>query len=254
MRRKIVAGNWKMNKTLEEAQSLFQAIIEGINEIELEGHKKIIIAPPSIYLNAFKKDVTNQPFIHLAAQNCHQKSSGAYTGELSASMFKSIGIDYVIIGHSERRSYFNETDQMLAAKVKAVLNEKQSPIFCCGESLEIRQSGKYVAFIKSQLENGLFHLNEVEFRNCIIAYEPIWAIGTGETASPEQAQEVHAAIRNMIQERYGSGIAEKTTILYGGSCKPSNAQNLFEQQDVDGGLIGGASLQAADFLSILKAL
>ena len=191
--------------------------------------------------------------IKLAAQNCHQEKGGAYTGELSVEMIKSTGASYIIIGHSERRAYFAESDALLAQKVDACLEGNLIPIFCCGENKDIREAGTHEAFVANQLKNSLFHLSAEAFSKVVIAYEPIWAIGTGLTASSEQAQDIHKAIRQLLTEKYGPEIAETTTILYGGSCKPSNAQELFSQADVDGGLIGGASLNASDFAAIINS-
>lgn len=250
-RKKIVAGNWKMNKNLQEGLALVEEILN--SNISLRDDQEVIIAPPFISLAAVASMLEGKNGFALAAQNCHQETSGAYTGEVSAKMLKSVGVSYVILGHSERREYFGETDAVLAKKVDTVLAEGMKIIFCCGEPLQIREAGTQNDYIKAQIENGLFHLPAEAFANIVIAYEPIWAIGTGLTASDEQAQEVHAAIRQLLAEKYGQAVAEATTILYGGSAKPSNAAGLFAQPDVDGGLIGGASLVAADFAAIIAA-
>lgn len=250
MRQQMVAGNWKMNKTLEEGLSLTKAILEKISKPK----GLVVIAPPFPYLRELGKLLKGQKHFHLAAQNCHQEEKGAYTGEVSAEMLASVGCDFVIIGHSERRQYFKETNQVLAAKVNATLAHGMRPIFCCGEPLQIREADTHVAYVAKQLKASLFHLPESEFRKVIIAYEPIWAIGTGRTASSQQAQEMHFAIRSLVAKKYGQKVAQDTTILYGGSCNAQNAAELFSQADVDGGLIGGASLKADDFATIISAL
>ena len=252
MRQKIVAGNWKMNNNLNEGLKLTTEIVNMVAD-EVRGDVKVVLAPPFVHLTQVKSLIKGAPHMFLSAQNCNQNVSGAYTGEISASMLASIGVQYVIIGHSERREYFNETNAQLAAKVDLTLGNGLTPIFCCGESLEIRESGNYESFITNQLEESLFHLSSDEFSKIVIAYEPIWAIGTGKTASSEQAQEVHAAIRKFIASKYGQEIADNTSILYGGSCKPDNAHELFACADVDGGLIGGASLKSRDFVDIVKS-
>lgn len=249
-RLQIVAGNWKMNKTFDEGRELATAIINGLGSSD----NVVIICPPFIHLNhlaTISKGITN---FHIGAQNCHFEKSGAYTGEVSASMLKSCGVSFVITGHSERRTLFGETDEVVKKKVDAILDEGLRPIFCCGEPLEVREAGEHFTFVEQQIKASLFHLDREAFGRVVIAYEPIWAIGTGKTATPEQAQEMHARIRSLIEEKFGSETAQSTTILYGGSCKPSNAKELFNQIDIDGGLIGGASLKAEDFLSIVKSL
>ncbi len=248
MRNRIAAGNWKMNKTLPEALSLVAAL----DDVAVPATTDVILAVPNIYLLEVKRKVSNSR-IKVAAQNCHEKPSGAVTGEVSAEMLRSLDIDAVIIGHSERRALFHETDEQLAAKTDSVLAQGMMVIFCCGESLEIRNAGEHVNHVKDQLRNGLFHLAVDQLTQVVIAYEPIWAIGTGVTASPEQAQEMHREIRAMVQEKYGDQASEKMQILYGGSVKPSNASELFNQDDVDGGLVGGASLKAEDFAAIIQA-
>ena len=253
MRDLIVAGNWKMNKTVDEAVILVQELSEIINE-ETVGEVKVVVSPPFVVLPQVISELWNNSLISVAAQNCHQNESGAFTGEVSAKMLQSIEADAVILGHSERREYFGETNAMIAAKVDAALQNSLVPIFCCGEVLEQRQSGSHFDVVKSQIVEGLFHLNKGGFSKVVIAYEPVWAIGTGETASPEQAQEMHTFIRGVVKDKYGAEIADDTSILYGGSCKPSNAKELFDNADVDGGLIGGASLKADDFVAIIEAL
>lgn len=252
MRDKIVAGNWKMNNTLEEAKKLASEVVNMVND-EVTDNVKVIMAPSHPYLSTVKNLISTGSKISLSAQNCHHEVSGAYTGEVSSSMLKSIGCDSVIIGHSERREYFNETNAQLAQKVDLALSNGLTPIFCCGESLEIRESGKLEAFVNNQLTESIFHLSESDFSKLVIAYEPIWAIGTGVTASSQQAQDIHKSIRNHIASKYGNDVAQNTSILYGGSCKPSNAQELFACEDVDGGLIGGASLSSRDFVDIVKS-
>jgi len=249
MSRKIVAGNWKMNKTYHEAISLIQEL----NNLSKEFPKdvKVIVAPPALYLTELN-DKSND-LLNISAQNCSPMQSGAFTGEISSSMLNSSNINFCIIGHSERRAYYGDTDKIVGQKVEAAINNNVIPIFCCGEQLIDREEGRYFDVIKTQLEAGIFHLNEDEMRNVVVAYEPVWAIGTGKTASSVQAQEMHAFIRNLIEDRYTKNIAENTSILYGGSCKPSNAEELFANPDVDGGLIGGAALNATDFLAIIKA-
>ncbi len=248
MRAKIAAGNWKMNKTLSEAQALTSELT-GIN---IPDNTEVILGVPFVFLRDVVQ-ITGDSAIKVAAQNCHQEKSGAYTGEVSAAMLASLGIDYVIVGHSERRSYFRETDPILAQKVNAALSQELKVIFCCGESLDIREAGEHISFVSRQLQNGLFHLDGDQIKNIILAYEPIWAIGTGVTASEDQAQEMHREIRTLCAERYGDEVANALPILYGGSVKPGNASGLFNQEDVDGGLVGGASLNAADFAAIIRA-
>ncbi len=249
MRKKIVAGNWKMNKTFEEAEELLAYVAEAI---EKKTPCEVVACPPAVYLE-MATDFAEESNLLVGAQNVSQFESGAYTGEISAAMLDSVDVDYCIVGHSERRKYFNETDEMLAQKVNQLLEYGIQPIFCCGEQLEEREKEIHFGVVRSQLDNGLFHLNENEFANVVIAYEPVWAIGTGRTASPEQAQEMHAFIRGLITEKYGKKVADSTTILYGGSCNPGNARELFSQEDVDGGLIGGASLKGEDFIKIVNS-
>jgi len=250
MRRQIVAGNWKMNKTYPEALALVTEIAADLQNNPANG-VEVIVAPPFPFLAGVnEKKGAN---IQLSAQNCHQKDSGAYTGEVSATMLQSVGCEYVILGHSERRQYFQEDNQLLEQKLKAVLAAGLKPIFCCGESLEQREQEIHFDFIAQQLKEGLFHLSNEEFEKVIIAYEPIWAIGTGRTASSEQAQEMHEFIREQVSSAYDAEAASKTPILYGGSCNAQNAKELFACKDVDGGLIGGAALKSADFLTIIRS-
>lgn len=252
MRKQIITGNWKMNNSLEEGIKLASEVIDKVNAEKIN-NVDIIFAPPFTHLTELSKLVENQNSIYVAAQNCNEHDSGAYTGEVSALILKSIPVDYVIIGHSERREYFKESDELLADKVDQALKHGLIPIFCCGEALSIRESGTHEDFVSGQLTNSLFHLDNETFSKLIIAYEPVWAIGTGVTASAEQAQEMHLAIRTHIESKYGQEIAENCSILYGGSCKPSNATELFALEDVDGGLIGGASLKSDDFVGVIQS-
>jgi triosephosphate isomerase len=249
MRQNIVAGNWKMNKNYEEGLALAKAVIEKAKT----DNAKVIFCTPFIHLPVVSEMVKDVKNIHVAAQNCYTKTNGAYTGETSVTMLKSIGVEYVVIGHSERREYFKESHEMLAEKVNVILENGLLPIFCCGEALAIREANTYVAFVGKQLKDSLFHLSAEDFGKVVIAYEPIWAIGTGVTASPKQAQDTQAALRNIIAEKYGATVADDTTILYGGSVKPANAKELFGCPDVDGGLVGGASLTAENFVPITEA-
>lgn len=251
MRKKMVVGNWKMNKTFDDGSALLSEVANMAND-ELSNGMELIVAPPYILLSKAAQLLKESP-VKLAAQNCSDQESGAYTGEISAGMLSSVGVSHVIIGHSERREYNHEDDDLLKAKVKAVLVQGLIPIYCVGESLEVRESGNFLVHLEAQLKAGLFELNEKDFKKVVVAYEPIWAIGTGKTASSDQAQEVHAHLRQAISKQFGNDIAENTSILYGGSCKPDNAQELFSQKDVDGGLIGGAALKARDFIAIAKA-
>ncbi len=241
-----------MNKTLKEgiqlAEEVNQLVAQGV-----PGNTEVIIAPPYIHLATLAQHIDTGK-VHLSAQNCASEASGAFTGEISAAMVRSTGAEYVIIGHSERRQYYGETDAILKKKIELALENDLTPIFCCGEVLEERNAKQHFEVVKTQISDALFFLSEEEFGKIIIAYEPVWAIGTGVTASPEQAQEMHAYIRGLIVSRYGNRTAEDTTILYGGSCKPSNARELFSNPDVDGGLIGGASLKAEDFYAIIRSM
>lgn len=249
MRRKIVAGNWKMHKNAEETEDLLNELIAQLPE-DLEA--EIVVAPTFVNLASAADHVEFTP-ITVAAQNMHQAESGAFTGEISADMLKSIGVSTVILGHSERRAYFNETDAALANKVDTALKHDMMVIFCFGEELKDRQNGQHFNVVENQLRDGLFHIEDKDWAQIVLAYEPVWAIGTGETASPEQAQEMHEFIRNTISSRYPK-VAEDVSILYGGSVKPENAKEIFSKPDVDGGLIGGAALKASDFVAIASAI
>ena len=250
MRKNIVAGNWKMNKTLQEGV----ALAKELNEVLASKTPKcdVVIGTPFIHLAAVAATVDTKK-IGVAAQNCANKESGAYTGEVSASMVKSTGAEYVILGHSERREYYNETSAILNDKVALALANGLTPIYCCGEALDVRNADKQNEFVKNQLEETIFNLSAEDFKKLAIAYEPIWAIGTGVTASTAQAQDMLKFIRSIIAEKFGQEIANNTSILYGGSCNAKNAPELFAQPDIDGGLIGGASLKAADFVAIIDA-
>ncbi len=248
-RQRIVAGNWKMNTSYVEGRNLAKEIADRMQPSDT----RVVLAPPFIHLNNVGNIIRDVAGLYLGAQNCHWAESGAYTGEVSARMLASIEVQYVIIGHSERREYFHETDEQLAAKVSAALSYNIHPIFCCGEKLDMRQAGQHEAIVEAQLRQGLFHLSAEDFKKVILAYEPVWAIGTGVNATPQQAQDMHAFIRRLIAGQYGQAIADTTIILYGGSCNPSNARELFRQPDVDGGLIGGASLKADDFLAVVNS-
>lgn len=250
MRKKIVAGNWKMNLDYANGISLFSEIVNMVRD-EKKGDQIAIICAPYIHLNSLAK--LGGDVVKIGAQNCHQNDSGAFTGEISATMIKSVGCEYVIIGHSERRQYFAENNELLAQKTIKALENGLTPIFCIGETLDERNDGSYFDVLKAQLEQGIFGLSTGDFSKVAIAYEPVWAIGTGLTATSDQAQEVHAYIRKEIAAKYNNEIAEDTTILYGGSCNPKNAAELFAQADIDGGLIGGASLKSRDFVDIVKA-
>ena len=251
MRKNIVAGNWKMNNDLSASTKLAKQVAKKVKEAKLKG-TKVIIAPTFVNLERVAKAIKKSK-VKVAAQNMHFEKNGAFTGEVSAEMLKSIGVKTVILGHSERREYFGETDEMLAKKVDAALANKMKVIFCFGEVLADRKSNNQEKVVESQIKNGLFHLDASALKNIVLAYEPVWAIGTGETASPEQAQEMHAFIRKTLANKYGKEIADNTSILYGGSCKPSNAKEIFSKPDVDGGLIGGAALNADDFFGIIDA-
>lgn len=250
MRKKIVAGNWKMNENLQEGIILAKEI----NTV-LEADKPncgVVICTPFIHL-ASVAQVLNKSLVSLGAENCADKEKGAYTGEISAAMVKSTGAEYVILGHSERRQYYNETPEILKEKVHLALDNGLKVIFCCGETLEEREAEKQNAIVKAELENSVFNLSSTDWENIILAYEPIWAIGTGKTATSDQAEEMLAYIRSIVAEKYGREAADDTTILYGGSCNPGNAAELFSKPDIDGGLIGGASLKTSDFKAIIDA-
>ncbi|MDZ7647687.1 MAG: triose-phosphate isomerase [Cytophagales bacterium] len=252
MRNKIVAGNWKMNKTLEEAQALTSELIGMVND-EVKGNVKVVLCTPFPYLHPVNQQLGSNKRISVGAQNCSEHDSGAYTGETSVSMLKSMNIPYVIIGHSERRQYFGENGKLLATKVDKALAAGLTPIFCCGEPLEIREKGTHEQLVKQQVEESLFHLSAEALKKIVIAYEPVWAIGTGKTASSQQAQDMHAVIRKHLASKYDT-VAEEITILYGGSVKADNAKELFACADVDGGLVGGASLKSREFVEIVKAI
>lgn len=253
MRKNIVAGNWKMNLDNLAGLQLFEEILKLIGE-EITGSQQVVICPPFVNIHSLAQLVNQNSSISIGAQNCHQENSGAYTGEISASMLKSAGAEFVIIGHSERRAFFAEDDRLLSQKLDAVLKNELTPIFCIGETLEQRNGDIYFEVIENQLSEAAFHLAESQFKKLVLAYEPVWAIGTGLTASPEQAQEIHAFIRSIVSTKYNSELSNGLTILYGGSCNPKNAAELFAQEDIDGGLIGGASLKARDFVDIVKVL
>lgn len=248
MRKHIVAGNWKMNNDLAATAGLITDLKRKVNN----GDAEVIIAPTYINLHSAFESLSDSN-ITVAAQNMHQAKSGAYTGEISAAMLKSVGVNTVILGHSERRAYFNEGDELLTEKVNAALENEMRVIFCFGEELEDRKAGNQEKVVESQLKNALFHLDASAWSSIVLAYEPVWAIGTGETASPEQAQDMHAFIRQTVAETYNEEVAENVTILYGGSVKPGNAKEIFGKPDVDGGLIGAASLKADDFFEIVNA-
>lgn len=249
MRQKIVAGNWKMNTLPEEGAALAKNIAERINEVPSD--VQLILAPPFTHLDRVGSIIKGTP-VALAAQNCADKEKGAYTGEVSAAMIASLGCRYVILGHSERREYYHETSATLNDKMAMALANGLSPIFCVGEKLEEREAGRHFEVVGAQIREVIFNLTPEQLAKTVIAYEPVWAIGTGKTATSEQAQEIHAFIRKTLAEKYGE-LAEEISILYGGSCKPSNARELFARKDIDGGLIGGAALKADDFIAIAQS-
>lgn len=251
-RKKIVAGNWKMNQNLFEGKQLIADILG--KGLTVPADTEVVIAPPFTQLELAATQLKDVAGFSLAAQNCHQEASGAYTGEISAAMLSSVGVQYVILGHSERRQYFGEDENLLSLKVNAALKEGLKVIFCVGEPLEVRDAQTQNEWVSRQVSGALFHMEPSLFREIIIAYEPVWAIGTGRTASTEQAQDMHAFIRSLIRSQYGEEAADHISILYGGSCKPSNAAELFACPDVDGGLIGGASLNADDFSAIVQSI
>ncbi len=253
MRQQIVAGNWKMNKTLQDANVLASEVMAMVAD-EVKGDVHVIFCVPFPYLLPVKNQLGNNARISVAAQNCSEHESGAYTGEVSAPMLKSMDIPYVVLGHSERRQYFGEDGKLLAKKVDVVLKHGLTPIFCCGEPLEIREKGTHEQFVKQQVEESLFHLSAESLQKIVIAYEPVWAIGTGKTATSQQAQDMHAVIRKHIAGKYGQAIAESISILYGGSVNAANAKELFANPDVDGGLVGGASLKSREFTEIIKSI
>ena len=252
MRKQIAAANWKMNLTLEQGTTLVNDIINA--SLTLDNNRIVVFGIPFPYLTIVKQQLAGRENIFVAAQNLYSKKSGAYTGEVSAEILHSIVVDYVIIGHSERREYFNESNATLAEKLNLAFEYGLKAIFCCGEALEIREAGIQNSFVETQIKESLFHLTDEQMTGFIIAYEPIWAIGTGKTASSEQAQEIQLHIRNVIAGKYGDAIAQTVSILYGGSVKASNAKEIFGQPDVDGGLVGGASLVATEFVTIINSL
>lgn len=254
MRVKIVAGNWKMNTSYAEAHALVEGILQRKNELGLQDDKKVVLIPPYLYLQYTYSEIAGIENLYVGAQDCSAHINGAYTGEVSAMMLQSVGCEYVIIGHSERRQYHQEDGTQLYQKVEQALEHDLRPIFCCGEPLEVRLSGNHHAYVMQQLYDSLFQLPTEKFVKTVIAYEPIWAIGTGKTATSEQAQDMHSTIRSEIEKHYGTEIGKYHTILYGGSCNAKNATELFNCKDVDGGLIGGASLITDDFIQIIKAL
>jgi triosephosphate isomerase len=249
-RRKIVAGNWKMNTMIADGTALAQAVADG----GTPSKTTVIMCTPATHLHAVSEIIKEKNNIHTGAQNCYPAESGAYTGELSVGMIAAVGAEYIVIGHSERRTYFDESDDFLAKKVDITLAGGLTPIYCCGEALDIREAGTHVEYVGNQMKSELFHLSAEDFGKVVIAYEPIWAIGTGVTASPAQAQGMHAELRQLIADQYGAEVANATSILYGGSVKPANATELFSCPDVDGGLVGGASLKAELFVPIIEAM
>lgn len=253
MRKKIVAGNWKMNKTLDEA-NILATEVKGMVAGEVRGDVGVVLCVPFPYLVPLGKLIGTATRISIAAQNCSEHESGAYTGEVSAAMLASVGAQYVVIGHSERRQYFGEDSKLLAKKVDVALKNGLTPIFCCGEPLEVREANAHEDLVKRQVEESLFHLSADQLKKIVVAYEPVWAIGTGKTASAQQAQDMHAVIRKHLASKYGAGVADEITILYGGSVSAANAKELFACPDVDGGLVGGASLKSRDFTEIVKSI
>lgn len=247
-RDQIVAGNWKMNLNYQQGRDLTLDIVNSLQPSETV----VVLCPPFVHLQNTRTAINDISNLYLGAQNCHEEEKGAFTGEVSVDMVKSCGCSFVILGHSERRQFFLESDELLAKKVDRVLSAGLKPIFCCGEPLDIREKDTQDDYVASQITNSLFHLDETQIKEVVIAYEPIWAIGTGKTASPEQAQSMHKYIRDLVAKKYNEDLAASVSILYGGSVKPSNAEELFSQPDVDGGLVGGASLQADDFISIIN--
>ena len=252
MRKQIAAANWKMNLTLQQADKLIDELIATPHQ--LNENQEAVFGIPFPYLINIKAKLAGKKNVFVAAQNCYNRKSGAYTGEVSAEMLQSIGADYVILGHSERREYFNESNAMLAEKVDICFEYGLKPIFCCGEPLAIREAGAENSYVEKQLKESLFHLSAAQLNGFVLAYEPIWAIGTGKTASNEQAQQMHAHIRSVMSARYGDEVADSISILYGGSVKAANAAEIFGQPDVDGGLVGGASLVAPEFATIINSL
>ena len=253
MRKLIVAGNWKMNTGIEEGTKLATEINAYLSKNKLPSNKKVIISPPFTHLYPISK-IIDPSLIILSSQNCSYAENGAYTGEISVKMLKELGVKNVILGHSERRQYFKEDSEMLLKKIKMALKYDLDITFCVGETLEQRENKKHFDIIEQEIKETLFNLNEQEIKKIIIAYEPLWAIGTGKTATPDQAQEMHEFIRKIIKNKFGEEISEGISILYGGSVKPGNAKEIFGKKDVDGGLIGGAALKAADFIKIIEAI
>ncbi len=249
MRKKIVAGNWKMNKTFTEAEELITGIAEALDDTK-RLDSLVVLCPPSPYLE-LATDLAQDSVFKVGAQNVYPQDFGAYTGEISPVMLKALEVDYCIVGHSERRKYFHESNRFLSEKVDALLKQEITPIFCCGELLPDREASRHFAVVEEQIFESLFHLDGDAFRKLVVAYEPVWAIGTGVNASPGQAEEMHAFIRNLIRAKYGEEVAAEISLLYGGSCNSRNARELFSQADVDGGLIGGASLHADEFIQIV---
>jgi triosephosphate isomerase len=253
MRKKIVAGNWKMNKTFEEAGTLVSELMAMVTD-EVKGNVRVVTCVPFPYLVPLKNQLGKTSRIEMGAQNCSEHEAGAYTGEVSAPMLRSIGIPYVILGHSERRQYFGENGKLLAKKVDMALKYGLIPIFCCGEPLQVREKNEHEKLVKQQVEEALFHLEATSIEKIVIAYEPVWAIGTGKTATAQQAQDMHAVIRRHIASKYDHSVADGISILYGGSVNAGNAKELFSCADVDGGLVGGASLKSREFTEIAKAM
>ena len=251
MRKKIVAGNWKMNLDKSNSENLVKEILESTQE---KKDIQIVLSPPFVYLEQIVKDCVSRTDVLIAAQNCSAYDNGAFTGEVSTNMLKSIGVDYVIVGHSERRQFFSESNDVLMNKISLSLSNNLKVIFCCGEDINQREKDLHFEIIENQLKSTVFKLSVNDFSKIVIAYEPIWAIGTGKTATSDQAQEIHGFIRSLITNNYNKDISDNTTILYGGSCKPSNAKAIFSEDDIDGGLIGGASLKSADFTSIISSI
>ena len=251
MRKKIVAGNWKMNLDKSSSDNLVKEILDSTKENK---STQIVLSPPFIYLQQIVKDCQSRADVLIAAQNCNANDNGAFTGEVSANMLESIGVDYVILGHSERRQLFGESNEILNLKISQALSNNLNVIFCCGEDINQRENNQHFKIIEDQLNSTIFKLSVDDFSKIVIAYEPIWAIGTGKTATSNQAQEIHNHIRLLIKNNYDQELSNNTSILYGGSCKPTNAKAIFSENDIDGGLIGGASLQSADFTSIISSI
>jgi triosephosphate isomerase len=252
MRKQIAAANWKMNLTVDKAETLINDIVAA--NVQLGQDQLAVFAVPAPYLQLAQKAIAGKDNYFIAAQNCYSKKSGAYTGEISVEMLQSLGIQYVVLGHSERREYFQESNQFLAEKLNIALEYNITPIFCCGEPLSIRDAGTQNDFVATQLEESLFHFSKDDIQKIVIAYEPIWAIGTGKTATSAQAQEMHAHLRKVLSGKFGKEVADNISILYGGSVKASNAKEIFSEPDVDGGLVGGASLIADEFVAIIQSL